>query len=178
MTRLALALAVAAAWLLFARVRTSRQRALAIWLSALFALDAVHLIPALAPAGHAVFVVWYGVTACLVVGGLGRQAWPLVLPWFIVLGIFHGTGPTAFWLALALQFLAVAAYLYRREIPGQVETAALLVAASSLADVAGPWLAGDPTRDWKFGAIPAILTWIVVAGWEARCWISARRRHD
>ncbi len=177
MTRLALALAVATAWLLFLRVRTSRQRDLAIGLSVLLALDVSTLAHPPRAIGHAVFVMWYGVTASVAFAALWHQSWPVIVPPFAILAAFHGTGPAAFWLALALQVIAAARLIARREIPDQVATVGLILAASSLADVAGPWLMGAPVRDWLIGRWPAIVTWLAIAGWEGRCWIHARRRH-
>jgi hypothetical protein len=177
MTRTALALAVVAAWLLFASVRTSRQRLVAIGLSALLAIDVGRLLPMSDAAHHAAFVLWYGVTAAIVTAALWRPAHAPILLAFAVLAMFRGTGPPAHWLALAVQVAAVVIYLSPRPVPlpGQVETVALLVAASSLADVAGPWLLGAPVRDWRMGQLPAVATWLAVAGWETRCWIRARR---
>jgi hypothetical protein len=80
-----------------------------------------------------------------------------------------------FGVALAVELYAAARFALRREVPGQAETVALLLAASSLADVAGPWLFGDPVRDWYAGRWPALVTWCAVGAWEIRCLIRARR---
>ncbi len=176
MTRPSLALAVVASWMLFARIRTSRQRDWAIGLSVLLALDVGTLAHPPRAIGHAVFVIWYGVTASVVVGATYRQAWPIIIPTFAILAAFRGTGPATFWLALALQVIAAGLAVGRREIPDQVATVGLILAASSLADVAGPWLLGRYQQEWAIGRIPAIVTWLSIAGWELRCWMGARRR--
>ena len=76
-----------------------------------------------------------------------------------------------FLVSLALQLLAAALYLVRaaraRRWPGPPETVALLIAAGSLADLAGPWLRADVVRAWPSGVWQAAATWGIVAGWQA-----------
>ncbi len=80
----------------------------------------------------------------------------------------------AFDLALAAQILAALRFLSRGRWPDDAQRVALLLAFSSLADVFGPWFAGQAAHDWRVGKWPAVLTWICVAGWEARCLTRAR----
>jgi hypothetical protein len=176
MIRASLALAVVAAWLLALRVPTTRQREVATCLTALLALDMARLAGLPRPVDHAAFVGWYAVTAAMVAELLlSPPRWALVavtLP-FVAVATLDRAG-SAYWVALGIQVGCAARYLARRPIPGQVETVGLLVAASSLADVVGPWLLSEPGRDWKYGTIPSVVTWLAVAGWEGRCWIGAR----
>lgn len=183
-TRCALALAVLSAWALSRRVPTGRQREVHRGLELLLAVDLIRLLRPPAAIDHAASVAWYAVTAALVWRGVDRPTWLVSKRIDAVLAIASialaalPTGPApAHWLALAVQVASVVIYLspHPTPLPGQVETVALLVAASSVADVAGPWLRGSPTVDWFLGKIPAVATWLAVAGWETRCWIRARR---
>lgn len=176
MTRLPLALAVWIAWELSARVPTARQRDIARGLTALLVSC---LVRALQPA-HWVdvtaFVAWYGITAAMVVGALLRPRRGalalLVLP-FAASTYLLGHEST-YWLALAIQLGAAVRYAARGVIPGQVEMVGIMMAVSSLADVAGPWLCGDPYRDWDIGRWTSVVTWLAVVVWEWRCWTRAR----
>ncbi len=75
----------------------------------------------------------------------------------------------SFALSLAAQFIAALRFLSRGGWPDDAQRVALILAASSLADVAGPWLAGCASRDWNVGRWPAVITWICIATLEARC---------
>lgn len=79
-----------------------------------------------------------------------------------------------FLVALALQLLASALYLVRaaraRRWPGAPETVALLVAAGSLADLAGPWLRARPVEAWHLEQWQSAATWGIVAVWQGVRW--------
>jgi hypothetical protein len=82
----------------------------------------------------------------------------------------------AFALALSAQLLALVRFLSRATPPDDAQRVALVLVGSSIVDLApGPWMLGDPVRDWYAGHWPAIVTWLVVAGWEVRCLIYAHR---
>jgi len=182
-TRGALALAVAAAWMLALRVPTRRQRELAAGLAALLAVDVARIWELPPRVDHALSVAWYAVTTALVWRAtVERPRWLVskqIAAGFVLasiaLAILPGTIVATFWLALAAQILASARLIARREIPDQVATVGLILAASSVADVAGPWLLANPTRDWYTNQWPAVATWIAIAAWEGRCWTRAGR---
>jgi len=131
---------------------------------------------------------WYVATAACVVGALTRRwddarvfgsgAWQALA---VVLLASGDRGPAleddwraVFLVSLAAQLLAAALYLVRaaraRRWPGPPETVALLIAAGSLADLAGPWLRADVVRAWPSGVWQSAVTWGIVAGWQAWTW--------
>ena len=135
---------------------------------------------------------WYVVTAACVVGALGWHvpearwwgAWTAItLP--ILASGDRGPALVADWravylAALALQLLASALYLacaaHARRWPSPPETVALLVAAGSLADLAGPWLRADVVRAWPSEQWQSAATWGIVAGWQGWAWRRLRAR--
>lgn len=90
------------------------------------------------------------------------------------LGLTAELARAAFALALAAQLLAVLRFAARGTKPDDAQGVALILAASSAADIAGPWLCGHASRDWYAGTWPAVITWIAVAAWEIRCLIRRR----
>lgn len=88
----------------------------------------------------------------------------------------HGVdvGRASFALALAAQLVAAARFASRGVAPDDAQRVALVLVASSFADAFGPWLQGEASRDWRIGTIPAVVTWLIVAGWEARCLIRSK----
>ena len=176
-------LASALAW----RVRRPRQWALA---SCLVGLLCVNLWrPVLRPwvtLDLAAFIAFYALTAGLVWRALmsGPFRWwisPLAALACLAssalslrLGLSAELCRASFALALAAQLLAAARFLSRRLAPDDAQRVALVLVASSFADAFGPWLQGEASRDWRIGTIPAVVTWVIVAGWEARCLIRSR----
>lgn len=131
---------------------------------------------------------WYVATAACVVGALTRRwddarvfgsgAWQALA---VVLLASGDRGPAlvadwraVFLVSLAAQLLAAALYLVRaaraRRWPGPPETVALLIAAGSLADLAGPWLRADVVRAWPSGVWQAAATWGIVSAWQLVKW--------
>ena len=184
MTRATLTVAALLAALLFWRAPSRRQRVIAETLAGLLALDMWRPLlapwPALYVAG---FVGWYAVTSRGVVAVLAPRG-PNGGQLFAVLvcasaaALTHGVtaelGRAAYALALALQLLAVARFVLRGRAPDDAQTIALMLAASSAADLVGAWWYRVPSRDWDVGRIQAVATWILIAGWEIRCLIRAR----
>jgi len=84
-----------------------------------------------------------------------------------------------FAISIAAQALATLRFFSRGHTPDDAQRVALILAASSVVDaVPGPWLLGEPARDWVVGRCISIATWIAVAGWETRCLIRARTRRE
>jgi hypothetical protein len=185
-TRAALYLAALLASLAGWRRPSLQQVPIVVALCLLFVVDASR--PFLAPwptlyvAG---FVVWFGVTTWAVESTLAPAA-PRTGQAFAVLACSSGTAlrfdataelaRASFALALAAQLLAVARFASRGKPPDDAQRVALILAASSLADIAGPWLCGAASKDWHAGKWPAVITWIAVAIWEAKCLTRARKR--
>lgn len=193
----ALLLATLAAWHLVPRVPHHRPVARALTL--LLAIDVARLAthgttgaPWCLDVG--LVVSWYVVTAGLVVGVLTGQreaaTWAGVGWWIATWGMLLASGDRGpalvddwralYLVALALQLAAAALYLVRaaraRRWPGVPETVALLVAAGSLADLAGPWLRADVVRAWPSEQWQSAATWGIVAGWQAWKWMALRAR--
>jgi hypothetical protein len=82
---------------------------------------------------------------------------------------------TAFRASLLVQLLAAGLFVSRWKRPDDAQIVALVLAGSTLGDVAGAWWYSDPVRDWGVGQIQALITWAAVAAWEGRCLIRARR---
>ncbi len=82
----------------------------------------------------------------------------------------------AFALALAVQALAVARFASRGVKPDGPQRVALLLALSSLASAAGPWLFGDPVRDWSLARWISVVTFSLIAG--VQLWMLLRRRTE
>lgn len=79
--------------------------------------------------------------------------------------------------ATAVQLGAVAVWARhawaRREAPGEGQAAALVIAAGSLADAAGPWAWGAAwaVARWEVGRWQSVVTWALVVGvtlWHGR----------
>jgi len=135
---------------------------------------------------------WYVAMAACVVGALARQeeaaryaglGWWLSTVALLLASGHRGPALTDDWRAvflvsLALQLCAAALYLVRarpaRRWPGPPETVALLLAAGSLADLAGPWLRADVVRAWPSEQWQSAATWGIVAGWQAWTWRRVR----
>lgn len=182
-----LAVAAALSWALSRLAPSPRQKAVAAALVALLAIAISR--PFLRPweASYvAAFVAWYAVTAWGVVGVLARrEPWavgfslvPAVALPFAPAAIAVQLGETmalerfAFALSLAVQLLAALRFLSRGRSPDDAQRVALVLMASSVIDAApGPWMLGEPARDWGVGLWISAATWIVVAGWEVRCLI-------
>jgi xanthosine utilization system XapX-like protein len=81
----------------------------------------------------------------------------------------------AFRASLLVQLLAAGLFVSRWKRPDDAQIVALVLAGSTLGDVAGAWWYSDPVRDWGVGQIQALITWAAVAAWEGRCLIRARR---
>lgn len=82
----------------------------------------------------------------------------------------------------AAQLFAVAVYIARaardRKAPGAPETVALLLAAGSLADLAGPWCRAHPVGSvaWEIGRWQSAATWAIVTGAQIARWVKLRPR--
>lgn len=178
MTRAALALAALLALLLARRAPSSGQRGIALTLAALLAIDVGRPFFAAWPVLYvAGFVLWYAVTA----GGVGAVLAPhglraglLFVPLAALAGEAVRRGMTtelaraSFALALALQLVALARFVSRGQKPSDAQRAALILVASGIADLAGPWLLGEPSKDWHVGRAIAVSTWIVVSADQVR----------
>lgn len=141
----------------------------------------------------ALYAAWYCALALAVGVGLApSQARPLALAalawWAVevwrVLGPPGLSGPAldAEWWALwavgvACQGAAVAAWLRRGAPRGEGATAALVIAAGSVADWVGPWLAGagGAGERWEVGRWQSVGTWCCVVGASGWRWGRERR---
>ena len=79
-----------------------------------------------------------------------------------------------FAVSLAVQLAAVTRYALRWRAPDLAAGVALVLAVSSLADAAGPWILARPVRDWLVGEPAGAVTWGVIAAVEV--WALARGR--
>ena len=79
-----------------------------------------------------------------------------------------------FAVSLAAQLAAVTRYTLRWRAPDLAAGVALVLAVSSLADAAGPWILARPVRDWLVGEPAGAVTWGVIAAVEV--WALARGR--
>ncbi len=131
----------------------------------------------------ALFVSFYAITAWGVASAIAPEeprawlAFALLIaaaPTAIRLGTTDELARASFALALAAQALAVVRFVSRGQRPDDAQRVALILAASSLSDVAGPWLMGDAARSWYAGKWPAMLTWLTISAWELRCLTRAR----
>lgn len=202
MNRTALALAVLLACALARRVPSPRQRTIATTLAGLLALDVCRPMLPWLTLRVAVFVTWYAATAWSVWAVLAKEESPgvparglrhlrdlrsrsrqiLAVSALLVSSVFVGRfGMTmfferaAFALALAAQVLAALRFFSRGHSPDDAQRVALILVASSVVDaLPGPWLLGEPSRDWNVGRWIAVATWLVIAGWETVCLIRVR----
>lgn len=85
------------------------------------------------------------------------------------------------WIAsTAIQVFAVAFYIARtvrdRKAPGAPETVALILAAGSLADLAGPWCRAHPVGSaaWEIGRWQSAATWAIVSAVQLTRWAKLR----
>ena len=180
-----------AAALLVVTLRASRSapplRPLAACLAALALFDAARLASPPRCLDVALFAAWWPALALAVAGPLtgrwraltvGAAAW-----WALATARalpLHGAALAAEWWALwalstAAQVGAVAAWAWRaRRRPGEAEAMALLLAAGSVADAAGPWLYGasGAAGRWEIGRWQSAVTWGAVAA----CALWPRRR--
>jgi hypothetical protein len=190
----ALAPAALLAVLLARRAPSSRQWAMAWTLALLLGLALA--LPPLRPwpvLYVVAFCMWYAATARCVWVALSQDEEPepaiagaafiaqLLAPVLAASALAVRFAATmhleraAFALALAAQLLAVARFIWRARHPDDAQRVALILAASSVVDaMPGPWLLGEPARDWAVGRWIAVATWIIVAGWEVRCLTRAR----
>jgi hypothetical protein len=186
MTTPPLAAAAVLAGLLARRVPNHRQWAIAATLAGLLACNVVRPMLVDWPAVRlGVFVSWYAITAWGVAAVLAPEPPTATLafvllasasPSAIMLGTTSELARASFALALAAQALAVVRFLSRGRWPDDAQRVALILAASSLSDVAGPWMLGYASRDWRIGQLPAILTWLAISAWELRCLIRVPNR--
>lgn len=70
--------------------------------------------------------------------------------------------------SLAVQLGLGALFFLRRGVPGVSQRVALAMTCSDIAQLAGPWAAGCPLRDWYTASWPSTLVWLVVAAYEWR----------
>jgi hypothetical protein len=184
--RIALALACAVtAWR--AR-RVPDLRPVALSLLALLALDVGRALSPPRPLDRALYLGWYAVEAAAVAGALwgrwgvcaavaagwwghevARLGWGTVGPW---------EWQAVWMVATACQCGAAARWARRagraRRPPTEPETIALVVAAGSIADGVGPWVAGggEAVARWELGRWQSAATWGCVVGvgvaWGAR----------
>lgn len=181
-------LALAAA-LLVVTLRARRSpplRPLAACLLALALLDVARLASPPRCLDVALYAAWWPALALAVAGPLtgrwraltvGAAAW-----WALATARalpLHGAALAAEWWALwalstAAQVGAVAAWAWRaRRRPGEAEAMALLLAAGSVADAAGPWLYGasGAAGRWEIARWQSAGTWALVVGvtlWHGR----------
>jgi hypothetical protein len=184
MTRAALTLACVLAALLFFRAPSKRQQSIAEGLAALLAIDCWR--PFLRPCvalDMAGFVAWFAVSTWVVTrvldpsGPRTGQAFALLVCSSGVALQFEVTGELAratFALALAAQLLAAGRFAASGKKPDDAQRVALVLAASSLADALGPWLLGDPSRDWPIGRAVSVATWLLVALDQARALVRGK----
>jgi hypothetical protein len=192
--RAALALATLFAFALARRAPSTGQRAIAWTLAALFAID-LALPPLLAwPEAYAsIWCAFYAATSAGVLLVLVPPETPpprhvvalrgaLILAGLFVLSTLaiRAGRPAAleqgaFALSLCIQLIAAGLFVSRWKRPDDAQIVALILAGSTLGDVAGAWWYSDPVRDWGVGQIQALLTWAAIAAWEGRCLIRARR---
>ncbi len=178
MIRYALSLATVLALALARRVPSARQWAIAVTLAGLLACDVGRPLLVGWPAMRlSMFVAWYAISAWGVAAVLAPEeprsglAFALLIaaaPTALRIGTTDELARAAFTLALAAQALAVARLISRGKAPDDAQRVALILAASSLSDVAGPWL-GNASKLWHIGKWPAVLTWLAISGWEIRC---------
>jgi hypothetical protein len=180
--RIFLALALVVGWMLGRRVPSHRPVTLA--LAALLVIDVVlavgwdHL-PRLALGGlflaayavqaelaikvllPAVHPVWVGVGWAMAFEALTLR-WDLAEPIYIV----------TFVVALSVQAIAAGIFWSekRRGLPESDQGVALLFALSAVADMSGPWLAGQPVLHWSRGGGVAVLTYVTILIWEVYSW--------
>lgn len=193
MTRLALLLAVLSALALAFKARSHRPIAGALAL--LLAIDVARLATA-GGEGWAwrldagLTAAWYAVTAAAVVDAL-RGRW-MVNEWLFAWG-------SATWLACAVKakggdvadvwrglfggcllFQAAVASRFavnaRRRPWSPGEVVALLLAASSVADLAGPWLRAHPVLEWSVSLLPSTATWLTIAMYQVTLCLPIRLR--
>jgi len=69
--------------------------------------------------------------------------------------------------ALAAQLVAATRYILRWRAPDAAQAVALVLVCGALADAAGPWIVGQPVRDWYAGGPSGAAMWGVVAAIEA-----------
>ena len=185
MTRLALLLAVLSAIALAFKVRSHRPIAGALAL--LLAIDVARLATAGGEYGTwrldaALCAGWYVAIMAVVVDALAgtwRRVVDLAAPaWSIAtLGALEvkgrGGDVEEVWRAVALLSafilgpLALAfAFNARRRPWSPGEVVALLLAASSVADLAGPWLRAHPVLAWSVSLLPSTATWCTIAMYQ------------
>lgn len=195
MTRLALLAAVLSAWLL-AR-RAPQHRPIARALSLLLAIDVARLATAGATEGLAFRVDvaltagWYVAMTGAVLGSFAKHLrWVDWIPCLatIVAAIYlldiRGDELSETWrgtwiVSTAAQLFTVAVYAARdRKVPGAPETVALILAAGSLADLAGPWCRAHPVGSvaWEIGRWQSAATWAIVTGAQIARWVKLRPR--
>lgn len=186
MIRAALALAFVLALALARRVPSARQWAITATLAGLLLCDVGRPMLVDWPSVRLMaFVAFYAITAWGVATVLAPEppTAPLAFvllasasPSAIMLGTTSELARASFALALAAQAMAVGRFLSRGQLPDDAQRVALIIAASSLSDVAGPWMLGYASRDWRIGQLPAILTWLAISAWELRCLIRVPNR--
>ena len=195
MTRLALLLAVLSAIALAFKVRSHRPIAGALAL--LLAIDVARLATAGGEGWDwrldaALTAGWYVVTGAAVVGALAgtwRRAVDLAIPaWSIAtFGALEvkgrGGDVEEVWRAVAILSafilgpLALAfAFNARRRPWSPGEVVALLLAASSVADLAGPWLRAHPALAWSVSLLPSAATWCTIAMYQVTLCLPTRLR--
>lgn len=184
MAQAVLIVATLMACALFCRTRAERQGAVAKTLTGLALVDMARPHVVSWPSLYVMlFVIWYAITAWGVASTLAPEeprtglSFALLIaaaPTALRLGTTAELARASFALALAAQALAVVRFLSRGKTPDDSQRVALIIAASSLSDVAGPWMLGEASRDWYTGKWPALLTWGAISAWEFRCLMRAR----
>lgn len=191
MSRAALAIAAVLAWALAWRAPSPRQRAIAGALVVLLAVDLWRPLSPWLVLRVALWATFYAVSTWCVWTVLDKEGpapsgrpegWgPLALAIVAASAIAARHGITlefsraCFGLSLAAQFIAAGRFLVRGHEPDDAQRVALILASSSAVDaIPGPWLLGEPARDWAVGRWIAGATWLIVAGWEIRCLIRVR----
>lgn len=180
---------------LASKVRSHRP--IAVALALLIAIDVARL----ATAGGegcawrldaALCAGWYVVTGAAVVGALSgawRRTVDLAIPAWALVGIgaleVKGRGGdveevwrvVAILSAFLLGPLALAfAFNARRRPWSPGEVVALLLAASSVADLAGPWLRAHPVAAWPVSLLPSTATWLTIAMYQVTLCLPIRLR--
>lgn len=192
MTTPPLALAAVLASALAVRAPSPRQTTIAVSLAALLAVNIARpLLAAWLPVYAALFIAWYAVQTWTVgrildpSGPRTGQAFALLVASAGVALQLELTGELArasFALALAAQILACVRFVARGRRPDDAQRVAIILAASTLADAFGPWLAGQASKDWHVGRAVAVATWMLVAldqgraMWRERRWGIAASR--
>lgn len=187
MTPPAVALAFAVVTALPLARRLHAHRPIAAGLASLFVCsltrDAVTGSERWRPLDVALFAAWQCATAALVIGPLTtwRRALPFLPAWLAFCAGALGAAPPgpsperALWMAalwrtvylggLGAQVGAVALWLRssKGRAPTPPETIALVLAASTAAELAGPWLRPHLTDAWVTTVLPSVLCWAALA---------------